>query len=84
MTQKKLDDLQGVGKTIITWAGILGIVATLVLGWDQIGRNKSDTAKLKVEVKANSDYVIEDKITRQQLKVDMAEVKADVKKLLAR
>jgi len=40
MTQKKLNELQGVGKTIVTWVGVLGIVATLVLGWDQIGRNK--------------------------------------------
>ena len=40
MTQKKLNELQGVGKTIVTWVGILSLVATVVLGWDQIGRNK--------------------------------------------
>ena len=84
MTQKKLNDLQGIGKTIITWAGVFGIVATLALGCDQIGRNKEANVVQSEEIQANSDYVIEDRIHKGQLQKDMATVMSDVKELLAR
>ena len=84
MTQQKLDNLQGMGRLIVTWAGIFGILASLVLGWDQIGRNKKDNTAQQVKIEANSSYVIEDKTLRMQIRKDLNEVKADVKTLLKR
>ena len=84
MTQKKLDELQGVGKTILTWAGIFSLIAIVVLGWDQIGRNKADTAIHALKIEALSEYAIGDTLVNTQLQKDMADVKTDVKTLLAR
>lgn len=84
MTQKNLDDLQGVGKTILIWVAILSGLATVVLGWDQIFRNKKANASQSIEIKANSDYVIEDKIHKEQLQKDVATIMADVKSLMLR
>ena len=84
MTQKKLNELQGIGRAIITWVGILGFGATLVLGWDQIGRNKEADVVQNEKIQANSDYVIEDRIHKDQLQKSMDTVMADVKELLAR
>ena len=84
MTQQKLDNLQGMGRAILTWAGILGILASLILSWDQIGRNKKDNTAQQVKIEANSSYVIEDKTLRMQIRKDLNEVKADVKTLLKR
>ena len=84
MTQQKVDIIQGMGRAIMTWAGILGIIVSLTLSWDQIGRNKVETAALHKEVEANSAYVIEDKAVRMQVQRDLSEVKQDVKTLLRR
>ena len=84
MTQQKLDNLQGMGRTILTWAGILGILASLILSWDQIGRNKNDTAALHKDVESHSLYIMEDRTIGIQVQRDLTEVKQDVKTLLKR
>ena len=84
MTQQKLNTLEGMGRTILTWAGIGGIIASIALSWDQIGRNKTDTAALHKEVEVHSLYIMEDKAVRMQVQRDLHEVKQDVKTLLKR
>ena len=64
MTQQKLDNLNGIGKLILTGIAILGVIASFGAGWAKLPKITENSENLK----ANADSIVElqrsyDKIT---------------------
>jgi hypothetical protein len=84
MTQGTVDILNGVGKVVLRWVSIVGVISAVSIGWSQIDINTKAIDVSCTEVKLNTEFRNGSLYRMQNIEETLTELKLDMKTLLGR